>query len=221
MATTRTTSATHNASSPDATARKRERDKYNQRRKRDRERTYIAQLQNTVSQLEQELSRCRAQAVSSPSVPSPVVQLAGMLTSTTPPVSAPSLYRRQDCYLVQADVLRSLLGTEEWARLPLWNVVRPNASYRFLNRGEGFVPLRDLLQKNPDLAQQCPPQPKSLDLLYGGSSNLLANFAHAELSNIPYLPPEKFASALVIYRYLRVSIVQCFANVMYCSQINT
>ncbi|KAL2793954.1 hypothetical protein BJX66DRAFT_305161 [Aspergillus keveii] len=108
-----------------------------------------------------------------------------------------------DSVVVSIAVLRKLFAAPEWARAPSWNLARPSPNYRFLRRGEAFAPLSAHLRADPGMEAACPPYPKVLDLFFGGSSNLLANFVHSEISGLPLLPPEKFASMYIIYLYLR------------------
>ncbi|KAL4860492.1 hypothetical protein BDV12DRAFT_181508 [Aspergillus spectabilis] len=108
-----------------------------------------------------------------------------------------------DSVSVSLAVLSKLLATPESARVPSWNLARPSPNYRFLRRGEMFAPLLAHLRAEPGMEAACPPYPKVLDLFFGGSSNLLANFVHSEISGLPLLPPEKFASMYLVYLYLR------------------
>jgi hypothetical protein len=56
------------------------------------------------------------------------------------------------------------------------------------------------------MEELCPPVPKAMDLLFGGSLNLLANFVFSELAQMPFLTPEKFGACSLIYTLLRVGV---------------
>ncbi|KAL6229319.1 hypothetical protein BDW75DRAFT_235296 [Aspergillus navahoensis] len=131
----------HSRHSDNVLARKRERDKENQHRKRECEHEYIAGLESKIKDLEQKLGDA--------------------------------------------------------------NLARLSPNYQFLRRGEMFAPLLAHLRAEPGMEAACPPYPKVLDLFFGGSSNLLANFVHSEISGLPLLLPEKFASMYLVYLYLR------------------
>jgi hypothetical protein len=116
----------------------------------------------------------------------------------------PPLNLRHGNVTVSSTVLINLLSTPEWSRIPLWNISRPSSNYRFLERGGKFPALLSQLRSDSSMEMKCPPFPKAIDLLFGGSSNLLANFIFADLSGMPLLSPEKFASCWLIYMYFRV-----------------
>ncbi|KIW04976.1 uncharacterized protein PV09_04138 [Verruconis gallopava] len=205
-----------------ALLRKRERDRRNQQQKRERERRLVEDLKAKISQLERELAAANADRGRGPlSLHSLIcngcrgrscstagsqhdTDLAStngsIVAASSPPVSEPF---RTSHATVSLSVLKKLLDTPEWLRTPLWNVDRPNANFRFLERGQGFVPLMAQLRATPSMAEKCPPVPKAIDLLFGGSSNVLANFVVDELAGLPLLSPEKFASCWHIYLYCR------------------
>ncbi|EEU33814.1 uncharacterized protein NECHADRAFT_17059, partial [Fusarium vanettenii 77-13-4] len=56
---------------------------------------------------------------------------------------------------------------------------------------------------NPDKLSSAPETPKAVDLLFGGSSNLLANAVSEEAGPYALLPPEKFAISWLSYLFLR------------------
>jgi hypothetical protein len=142
-------------------------------------------------------------SVGVPAVTSPALTLPSPSTISIPESLGPvcSLEARIS---VSPDVLSTLLSTPEWHRIPQWNVARPSEGYRFLTRGQGFASLKAQLRES-DMKALCPPVPKVMDLLFGGSHNLLANFVFAELAQMPFLTPEKFGACTLIYTYLRVS----------------
>lgn len=109
---------------------------------------------------------------------------------------------QSDDIVLSSAALKRLLATPEWLRLPKWNLKPPS---NWILRGGDFPELMAQLKADPTLAIACPLEPKALDLLFGGSSNLLANFSYEYSNGLPLLAPEKFASTYFMYSILRVS----------------
>jgi hypothetical protein len=110
---------------------------------------------------------------------------------------------------VSSQLFTQLLGTPEWLRLPSSSLAAMDrradmsleGDYRRIRLAEVLLQLR----KTPDLQALCPAEPKPIDLLFGGSKNVLANHIFAAVAGMPVLPPEKFASSWLIYLFCRVS----------------
>lgn len=113
----------------------------------------------------------------------------------------------EDNIVVSLGALSRLLETPEWGRVPLWNLTRQGLNYQFFDRGQAFKPLIAQLRADPAMEAACPPYPKTLDLFFGGSRNLLANFVHSEISGTPLLPLEKYSSMYLLYLYLRACVL--------------
>ena len=106
--------------------------------------------------------------------------------------------------VVSTTLLTRLLSRPEWMRLP-YNTIEPCPSPGSMKRGDRFAPILAELRSDPTLLAACDEVPKVLDLLFGGSSNQLANLIEPETSLEPTLPPERFAVGWLIYIYVRVS----------------
>ena len=182
-----------------AAERKRERDKESQRRKRLRTQEHIASLEEKVRQLEERLDslgRTTDTGLSSPGYPYAAACSSGLWSAPTP--------RFSTTLVVPSTLLETLLDSPVWLRLPLFSVKLQDPNY--LVSGASLTPLIARLRATPDLATSCLDLPKPIDLLFGGSSNLLANTVAAELRDLPILPPEKFATSWVSYLYCRVCL---------------
>ncbi|KAH6612172.1 hypothetical protein C7974DRAFT_92379 [Boeremia exigua] len=105
--------------------------------------------------------------------------------------------------VVSLELLNRVIKSPEWDRVPAWNLSQSSGSYRFFNRAAPFAPLLAQLRADPVMKLACPPIAKTMDLLFGGSSNPLANFVHSEIVDLPCLPPEKFGIIYLAYLYLR------------------
>ena len=110
----------------------------------------------------------------------------------------------KDTIPVSPSILSELLSTPEWLRIPRWNVEQPSEGYHFLTRGKGFPNLVAELRSSSEMEEMCPPVPKVMDLLFGGSLNPLADFVFSELSQMPFLTAEKYGACILIYTLLRV-----------------
>lgn len=176
----------------EAAERKRERDKESQRRKRHRTQEHIASLEEKIRQLEERLD-----SPGSPIHPCSA-DCSFALWSSTPTA------RSSTTLVVSSTLLETLLDAPVWLRLPLFSVKQQDPNY--LLNGASLAPLIAQLRATPDLAASCPELPKPIDLLFGGSSNLLANTIAAELRDMPILPPEKFATSWISYLYCRVCL---------------
>ncbi|KAF9893309.1 hypothetical protein FE257_011739 [Aspergillus nanangensis] len=195
-----------------AATRKRERDKQSQRRKRLREREYISSLEQKIRHLENRLnpghpppppspSQCQCQSPSESSSISPASpDIFGFPSPPSTEVSH-SPTQPYSTFILSSTLLDGLLDRPVWLRLPLYSTSQKG--HHYLIRGETFAPVIAQLRATRDLAVLCPDIPKPIDLLFGGSSNTLANFIVSELSDLPLLPPEKFASSWLIYLYCR------------------
>jgi hypothetical protein len=183
----------------EAAERKRERDKESQRRKRLRTQEHIASLEQKIRQLEARLD---------------AVDSSGSLVH---PCAAPSLSswsstltaRRSTTLVVPSTLLETLLEAPAWLRLPLFSVKQQNPNY--LLNGASLAPLIAQLRASSDLAASCLEIPKTIDLVFGGSSNPLANTIAGELRDLPILPPEKFATSWLSYLYCWV----CTSKLLY------
>ncbi|KAJ3454017.1 hypothetical protein MRS44_018649 [Fusarium solani] len=99
--------------------------------------------------------------------------------------------------------LDMLLETPQWQRLPIISFLPPQVP-QLLIRSESFGALLAHVRGNPDKLSSAPETPKAVDLLFGGSSNLLANAVSEEAGPYALLPPEKFAISWLSYLFLRV-----------------
>lgn len=108
--------------------------------------------------------------------------------------------------LISSNDLNRLLLVPEWLRIPLY-ISTPLHGPEMLSRGQRLAAFVQELRTSrvPNIALLCPAQPKPMDLLYGGSSNILANFVNVEIRHEPFLPPERFAASWLLYLYFRVS----------------
>ncbi|KAI9373935.1 hypothetical protein BJX61DRAFT_551919 [Aspergillus egyptiacus] len=114
--------------------------------------------------------------------------------------SAPAS-RPSTALVVSSALLETLLDSPVWLRLPLFSAKQQDPHY--LLSGASLTPLISQLRATPDLAASCLDLPKPIDLLFGGSSNPLANTVASELRDLPILAPEKFATSWVSYLYCR------------------
>lgn len=110
-------------------------------------------------------------------------------------------------YTVSASlgVLEGLLAAPKWLRLPMHGLSLTSDAQRCVRGGDlsGFIRIiRD------DTAQKshCPAHPRVIDILFGGSTNPLANLIATACSREAISPPEKFAVSWFLYLYIRVSI---------------
>jgi hypothetical protein len=180
-----------------AAERKRERDKESQRRKRLRTQEHIASLEEKIRQLEERLDSPGADAeIYSPGYSYAAACPSSLWSAPTPRLST--------TLVVSSTLLETLFDAPVWLRLPLFSVKQQDPNY--LLSGASLTPLIARLRATPDLAASCLDLPKPIDLLFGGSSNLLANTVAAELRDLPILPPEKFATSWVSYLYCRVCL---------------
>lgn len=173
----------------EAAERKRERDKESQRRKRLRTQEHIASLEQKIRQLEERLD---------------AVDLPGSLvhpcaTGCSPVWTSISTAGPSTSLVVSSALLETLLDAPAWLRVPLFSVKQQNPNY--LLNGASLAPLITRLRASSNLAVSCPELPKTIDLVFGGSSNPLANTIAAELQGLPILPPEKFATSWLSYLY--------------------
>ncbi|KAI0600327.1 hypothetical protein F4775DRAFT_590655 [Biscogniauxia sp. FL1348] len=185
-----------------ATERKRERDKLNQRNKRQRERERIANLEETICRLEQELRHVtcmtdfHADTLLAATHHNPT-------TMTSRSSSVPSSSATGPTMITLAlEPLTELLSTPEWKRLPLITF-SPLPPPLLLLQSDKVGSVIQRLKSTPGVATLLPATPKALDLLFGGSCNELANLIVSVLAPYPLLPPEKFAIAWLVYLYLR------------------
>ncbi len=221
--------------SSEAARRKRERDRECQRKKRQRDRQYIERLQMKIRELQCQLEidrprkACSAQATTYPADESTATP-ASQRPSASPmrPIATEDYHvnhRSQslgssvqlptspigsrdktlpETVTVSLPVLESCLAVPQWARLPLHGLSLMPDPRRCVRGSE--LP-RFILQMGADASLQhlCPPTPKVIDILYGGSKNPLADLIVNECSKEPLLPPERLAVSLAIYKYCRVS----------------
>lgn len=110
---------------------------------------------------------------------------------------------------VPLKALGTLLDMPKSLRLPRVTF-QPRSEPRLLIHSEGYGLLIERLRNTPDLLGLCPEVPKVLDLLFGGSKNLLANAIALELVPYPLLPPEKFAISWLNYLFVRVLLPMRF-----------
>lgn len=105
---------------------------------------------------------------------------------------------------VSLSVLESCLAAPQWARLPLHGLsLMPDP--RRCVRGSALPRFIKQMGADAALHRFCPPNPKIIDILYGGSENPLADLIVDECSKEPLLPPERLATNLALYKYCRVS----------------
>lgn len=106
---------------------------------------------------------------------------------------------------ISANELNRLLVIPEWLRIPFFSTT-PLVGPEMLSRGQRLESFIQELRTSrvQDIPLICPPTPKPVDLLYGGSRNLLANFVSVEIRHEPFLPPERFAASWLLYLYFRV-----------------
>lgn len=231
-------SANPAARSSEAARRKRERDRECQRKKRQRDRQYIEHLEMKIRELQCQLeidrsrTACLNQATAYPAdecIATPASQRhPAAPTRPTLIEECHDNHRSQplgfpvqlaaspigsrdktlpETVTVSLPVLESCLAVPQWARLPLHGLsLMPDS--RHCVRGSQLPQF--ILQMRADAALQhsCPPTPKVIDILYGGSKNPLADLIVNECSKEPLLPPERLAVSLAIYKYCRVSF--CF-----------
>lgn len=108
-----------------------------------------------------------------------------------------------DSAVVSLELLNRVITSPDWNRAPAWSLSQSNRSHQHFDRTASFLPLLAQLQADPAMKLVCPPIAKTLDLLFGGSSNPLANFVHSIIVHLPCRPPEKFGIIYVSYLYLR------------------
>lgn len=224
--------------SSEAARRKRERDRECQRKKRQRDRQYIERLEMKIRELQCQLEidrprkACSAQATvytADESTATPASQrpsaspmrpmateeyhvnhrsqsLGSSVQLPTSPIGSRDK-TLPETVTVSLPVLESCLAVPQWARLPLHGLSLMPDPRRCVRGSE--LP-RFILQMGADASLQhlCPPTPKVIDILYGGSKNPLADLIVNECSKEPLLPPERLAVSLAIYKYCRVS---CFS----------
>lgn len=201
--------------SAEAAVRKRERDRDCQRRKRWRERQYTESLEKELRELQslvgigfhaggtecENVTRARVFDTlastshlpsSPPDEPTKLVQHRHLTTSETVTVSL--------------QVLESCLAAPHWARVPL-NGLSLTSDPAHCLRGNKLPTFIKSMRANTLADSLCPPDPKVIDLLYGGSKNILANVIVEACSKEPLLPPEKLATNLALYKYCRVSLI--------------
>lgn len=104
---------------------------------------------------------------------------------------------------ISVESLGTLLATPAWLRLPALTF-SPSPAPRLLIRNEVFETAIRRLRADPDFVSTSPKVPKVMDLLFGGSRNELANLVSSELTPHALLPPERFATAWILYIMLRV-----------------
>jgi hypothetical protein len=226
-------------------ARKRDRDKINQRNKRRREQEYVFSLEARIHQLENLLQQQNlghgtdhetpgqteqaadlvlpnaleavASVVETGSLHQMVSSLAtvdhGSAFATSaqvrpalPVLASPhatthdTAAQQSGCLLVREARMQQLLDAPEWLRMPLSDT----STGPTLEASSQLVKTLLQLQEDPDSPTYCPADPKLIDLLYGGSSNILANAVVASAGDMPLLPQEKFASSWMVYKFCRV-----------------
>lgn len=104
--------------------------------------------------------------------------------------------------LVTTGRLQDLLRAPEWLRMPL-------SDMRTTSDLDATFPLASIileLRREPSSVDACPAEPKPIDLLYGGSKNILANTIVTTVAITPLFPPEKYASSWFIYKLCRVRL---------------
>ncbi|EMD91415.1 hypothetical protein COCC4DRAFT_129235 [Bipolaris maydis ATCC 48331] len=116
--------------------------------------------------------------------------------------------------VVSAPVLARLLADPEWLRTPLNNISCQAAIQTSvgLHPGNNLARLLANLRAYPELEAACSPNPKPIDLLFGGSNNILANVVVSEQTGAHCLPPEQFATTWLIYLYCRWLVWPSKAN---------
>ncbi|KAH3957499.1 hypothetical protein HBI81_184210 [Parastagonospora nodorum] len=225
-------------------ARKRDRDKINQRNKHRREQEYVFHLETKVHRLENLLQQQNPgngtnhetpveaeqaadtilpnvlEAVPSVAETSSLQQIVSSLATVdhgsafvtsaqvrpalpnlaSPHTTTHSLAaQRSGCLLVREARMQQLLDAPEWLRMPLSDM----STIPSFEASSQLVKTLLQLQKDPDSPTYCPADPKPIDLLYAGSSNILANAVVAGASDLPLLPPERFASSWMVYKFCR------------------
>lgn len=206
--------------SAEAAKRKRERDRDCQRRKREREKAHTEQLEERIRVLQAQLdeSRLQRQLAEEGAVVTPSTCHEGITpeawednrrlrseSSVRQPVSSPLSTRGgAETVTVSLDVLEACFAAPVWARLPLHGLsLVPNPMHCV--RGNGLQLFIDLMRADASRQKLCPPKPKVIDILYGGSKNPLANLIVNECSKEALLAPEKLAVNFALYKYCRVN----------------
>lgn len=217
---------------PNSLEKKRERDKNSQRRKRQREREYITNLEDKVRLLEDQLASSHDSAHVMQQLPTPRYALvhddqlpaddaslsqrspSTVVTPSAFPISAllsndslevvSNEHAAEVIATVPLRTLDSLLATPIWLRRPLHKWA-PSPGGRPWSRGVRLASFFQETQSCPEIVSVCTPRPKVIDILFGGSKNLLANMIVAEVAKEALLLPEKFATSWALYVYCRVS----------------
>jgi hypothetical protein len=110
---------------------------------------------------------------------------------------------------VPLSLFESVLRTPEWMRIPNLNFSQISSARPWI-RGDRLGPFVRRIRSDPEAEALCPPQPKTIDILFGGSKNVLANLIAGEVAKEALLPPEKFAISWMLYLYVKV---WCFSIV--------
>ncbi|OAA36803.1 hypothetical protein BBO_08082 [Beauveria brongniartii RCEF 3172] len=142
----------------------------------------------------------RSQSLDSSSSSSVQQQLLSPVESSDPVSSSSS--SSSETVAVSLYVLKTCLAAPRWARLPLHGLSFMSDP-RHCVRGSG-LPLF-IQRTRADAGQEglCPPRPKVIDILYGGSKNPLANIIVEGCSGEPLLAPERLAISWAVYQYCR------------------
>lgn len=223
--------------SAEAAKRKRERDRDCQRRKREREKENTQKLEERIRDLQAQLDESRLQrqlaeegAVVTPSTYHSVATPSEAAwegnrrlrseSSVQRPVSPLSTRGGTETVTVSLDVLEACFAAPVWARLPLHGLsLVPNPMHCV--RGNGLQLFIDLMRADPAREKLCPPKPKVIDILYGGSKNPLANLIVNECSKEALLAPEKLAVNFALYKYCRVSFSLKTLFIVHCAITDT
>lgn len=186
--------------SAEAAVRKRQRDRDCQRRKRQREREYTENLEAKVRQLQSRVDN------GSPAGGTAVDILASASHSPASPPANHIQSKHSETVTVSLHVLESCLAAPRWARVP-FNGLSLTSDPAHCLRGKQLPIFIKGMRANTHAEDLCPPDPKVIDILYGGSKNILANVIVEACSKEPLLPPEKLATNFALYKYCRVSLI--------------
>lgn len=110
-------------------------------------------------------------------------------------------------YIVSASLgaLQGLLAAPRWLRLPIHGLSLNSDAQRCV-RGSNLSVFISKIRDDTAQKSHCPAHPQVIDILFGGSTNPLANTIATACSREAISPPEKFAVSWALYMYLRVSI---------------
>ncbi|EAT77840.1 hypothetical protein SNOG_14648 [Parastagonospora nodorum SN15] len=178
-------------------ARKRDRDKINQRNKHRREQEYVFHLETKVHRLENLLQQQNPGNGTNHETPVEAEQAADTILPNVLE-AVPSVAETSSLQQISSSTAKRL--SVEWLRMPLSDM----STIPSFEASSQLVKTLLQLQKDPDSPTYCPADPKPIDLLYAGSSNILANAVVAGASDLPLLPPERFASSWMVYKFCRV-----------------